>query len=561
MAEDVKVRFSADGVDKIVDALKHVSQEAKKTGEETAGVFEQLGERFDRVTEYFLSYVAIEKILDGFKDLFYELYTGAIQLGNLSKETGFAVGSLQALDKMAEEAGVSQDSMNKALTIFTRNVGMAAQGAKQGGAGFSALGISIKDLKELSPEQQLQLVAEKLRDMKSASDEAAVGSQIFGRSFAEIQPVINEVAEGGMQKMIDHLRTLGLLMNDQVVAQVKQAHVAMVDLGDEVQGLAQQFMLGLLPSATQAMDGVVKSVQGDGVNAMKTLGEWIGWAIKQITFAFEVAGATIGYVAARITYAIDHAKDALKELGVGAVNMAKNAALPFGLGRLIPGMTANTSKDYQAGIAAMKDEFGKQLAEYEKDREAAPPSLNDITAGRSGAGTAKYGAGASQLASARLQLIRAQLAAELAVYQAHAKLLEAQEKDQYEAGKLSLEQYYKDRANIVNGQYALEIASLQKQRAAIAALPVDPNDGGASAIRNRAQLAQLDGELAAKKLEQQTALASLAQQERQEQQRNYEQQLAAEQKLLTIEGKKAEAAKLALELETEKLSLELQKSG
>jgi hypothetical protein len=559
MSEDVRVKLSAEGVQEIVDALKRIREEAKRTGEETAGIFEQLGERFDKVTEYFLSYLAIEKILDGMKDLFKDLYTGAIQLGNLSRETGFAVGSLQALDKMAEEAGVSQESMNKALSIFTRNIGMAEQGAKQGASGFSALGISIKSIKDLSPEQQLELVSRKLTDLKSASAEAAAGTQIFGRSFQEIQPVITDIAEGGLPKMIDHLRTLGLLMNDQVIAQVKQAHIAMTDLKDETEGLAEQFLLGLLPDATQAMDGIVKSIEGGGINGMKKLGEAAGWVIKQVVAAFQFAGATIGYVAARIEFAIQHAKDSMKDFGVSAANFLKNAT-PGGI--LIPDIKKpQLGQDYTSGVEAMRDEFGKQLAEIEKERSEGPASLSEIAGGRKGQGGIGYGAGASQLASARLQLIRAQLQAELAEYQAHAKLMEANDKEAYEAGKLSLEKYYKDRANIINGQYDLEISALKKQRAAIAALPIDPNDGGASAIRNRAQLAQLDGQLATKQIERQTALAQLAQQERQEQQRNYEQQLSAEQKLLTIENQKAEAAKLALELETQKLTLELQKSG
>lgn len=558
MADDVRVKLSAEGVQEVVDAMKRIREESEKTAHEAGSAFEQLGEKFDKVTEYFLSYLAIEKILDGFKDLFHELYTSAIQMGNLSRETGFAVGSIQALDKMAEAASVNADSLNKGLEKFSQNVGLASQGSRGGAAGFNALGISMKGFVQLKPEEQLQVVAEKLGAMKNASDQAAIGVQIFGRGFADIQPVLSEVADGGLQKMQDHLKTLGLLMNDDIVQQMKDAHVAMADLGDEVQGLGQQFLLGLLPAATQAMDGVVKSIDGGGVNGMRKLGEWVGWAIKQIVAAFQFAGATIGYVAARIEFAINHAKDALKDLGVGAANVLKNS-IPFG--SLVPDLkNGKRSEDYTSGINAMRDEFGRQLKAIEDAREATPESAKAIAAGR---GNAKpvFGVGDQAAANARLQLIKAQLAAELKIYEASAKLKEDEEKRDYEAGKLSLQQYYADRETITRGRYDRELDSLKAQRAAIAALPTTPNDNGASALQKRAQLAAIDGDIAAKKLEQQAALASLAAEERQAQEKFYSDSLKAEEALYKLQGDKAAAAKLELADELRALDVQLQRGG
>lgn len=557
MADDVKVRLSAEGVQDVVDAMKRIRDESKAIGEEGSKSITALKDAFHEFGAEIIGFVAIGALVEKTRELITEVFNLAQTIGKLHDATGLSVESLQALSQIAEDASVSQETLNKGLGIFTRTVGQAEEGSKKASQGFSQLGISVKDLKNLSPDQQFELVAKKLAGIDDASRRAAVGAQIFGKSFLEMQPVIEEVANGGMESTIEQMRRMGTLMDDDVIKQMQEAKKALHDVGDEAKGLATQFLVGLMPAVSKAMDEIVKDTEGGGVNAFKTLGEWVGKVIELIVTGFRIAGATVGYVAAQIENAANHGKDALKDLGTGALNALKNS-VPGGM--FIPNFKAKTSPEYQAGKDAISQSFQDQLGQIMADYNKGPelPKTEKKHGDGSGGGV---DANDEAIGKARLAFIEAQLQAELALYNAQSKLREESDKEAYEAGKLSLENYFKDRADILNGRFDKELQILQARRQAVAAQPIDLNDNGSGGLQKRAELAKLDGDIAAKQVERQTALAALRTEERQAQQKNYEDQLSAEQKLLTIEGRRSDAARLQLQLETQRLELQLRKSG
>lgn len=556
MAEDVRVRLSAEGVQEVVDAMRRIREEAKQTGEEGAKSFEAMKDVLHEVGAELIGFLAIGAVIEKTKELVSEVFNSAQAIGKLHEATGLSVQSLQAMGQMAEDASVSQETLNKGLGIFTRNVGLAAEGSKKASQGFSQLGISVKDLQALSPDEQFQLVATKLEGIENASQRAALGSQIFGKSFLEMQPVLEEVANGGMGGMIAQMQRMGTLMDDDVIKQMQEAKKAANDMEDQLKGLATEFLVGLMPAASKAMNELVDDTTS-GTNAFKTLGEWAGKVVDLIVTGFRIAGATVGYVAAQIENAAEHGKDALKEIGAGSVNVLKNA-LPGGV--FLPDVKANTSKDYQVRKDAISDSYGEQLAKIMEDYNK-PPELPESKEKKRGDIIGGVDANAEAIGKARLKFIEAQLQAELAIFNAQAKLREDADKQAYEEGTMSLQDYFADREQILNQRYDKELAILKQKRAAIAAQPVDINDNGAGDLAKRAELAQIDGEISAKQFEQQSSLASLKTEERQAQMKFYSDSLKAEEQLYKIQGDKAAAAKLQLAADLQSLDTQLRKAG
>lgn len=558
MADDVRVRLSAEGVQEVVDAIKRIRDEAKHTGEEGSKSFEAFKEAISEVGKELLGFVALEKIIEGTKELFKEVINGAASLEKLNRTTGLSTDALQAMGAAAKETNVDQQTLNSGLEIFTRNVGLAENGSRKAAQGFSELGIRVADLKNLSPDEQFKLVAEKLSQVDDASRRAAIGSQLFGKQFLEIEPAIEEVSEQGFGKFLAKLQQLGVYLDQDTIRQMTAAKSAAEEIGEELKGLATEFLVGLMPAATKAMDEIVKDTEGDGVNAFKTLGEWVGKVVNLIVTGFRIAGATVGYVAAQIENAANHGKDALKDIGAGAANALKNS-IPGGV--LVPDFQAKTSKEYQASKDAMADEYGRQLAKIIDDYNKPPEAPKAPDEKKRDGIIPGVDQNAAAIARARLQFIEAQLQAELAVFNAQSKLREEADKQAYEEGKMSLEQYYGDRESILNTRYDKELNILKEKRAAIAALPVETNDNGTGEYAKRAQLAQIDGEIAAKQFEQQSSLATLKTEERQAQMQFYSDSLKAEQALYKLQGDKAAAAKLQLADELRVLDVQLRRAG
>ena len=103
---------------------------------------------------------------------------------------------------------------------------------------------------------------------------------LFGRAGVELDQALVKVGTEGFAPFINHLRELGVFLDTDTIAQLKRAQESMRTLGDEVKGLATQFLVGLVPALTAAGDSLAKATMGEGVSGFKSLGTLVGiWII------------------------------------------------------------------------------------------------------------------------------------------------------------------------------------------------------------------------------------------------------------------------------------------
>lgn len=555
MAGDVKVRFSAEGDEGVVEAFTKIREEAKKTSEEGSKSFETLKDAAGELGKELLGFLAIGAAVDKTKELFAEVLNGAVALDKLHQTTGMSTDALQSMGAAAKETMVDQQALNKGLELFARTMGQAEEGSKKATTALAAIGIQLKDLKGLNSDQQFQLVAQHLAEIEDPAKRAAEGAALFGRQFAEIEPAILAVADEGFGHFTQKLKEIGVYLDGDAIAQMKAAKQGLNEIGEETKGLATQFLVGLMPAVNEAMDSFIKATSGPegGVGAMQKLGQVVGAIVVTIENMFQEAGEMIGAFSAKAVndfQAIGNAFDAVKNRDWKGVKSAFSDA-----GAANDAINEMRDEQTRQHDEAIRKSWAVVFGTEQPDKLPAKP-------GNQAKGAFETDENASaNVNKARLALIQAQLEAELKLYQAQSKLKLDQEKQDYESGKISLEQYYNDRAQIIQAQGDKELEILKARRAAVASSPIAKNDDGTGALQKQAELARLDADIGAKQIEIQQQLTQLKTEERQAQQKNYEEQLSAEEKLLTIEGKKTDAARLQLDLETQKLAKELSKSG
>jgi len=132
---------------------------------------------------------------------FTRFVTGAINqadaFGKLSRQTGVAADQLQAYVNAGKLAGVEQSTIEKGLRRLAQSQREADQGIKTYSESYEALGISVRDadgnLK--SSEVLLADISDRFRDMPDGATKAALAMEIFGRSGAQLIPMLNEGGE------------------------------------------------------------------------------------------------------------------------------------------------------------------------------------------------------------------------------------------------------------------------------------------------------------------------------------------------------------------------------
>src|SRR5579885_1310324 len=282
---------------------------------------------------------------------------------DMSDRTGVAAEALSELRYAAEQSGSGAEDLEKGLRTMSRNIIEAARGSVEAQRNLGRLGLTIADLTGLSPDQQLELIADRLAAIQNPLNRTTIAMEIFGRTGASLLPLLSTGAKG-IQELRQEANRLGLTMSTED-AEAAEA------FGDTLSSLWRTlkqvvFVVGgaLAPSLKQIAEwvrdavtvvaawinanretvtiigAVIAGVVGAGA-ALMTLGAivtTVGSAIGVVTFIISAAttavsllGAAIGFllspiglvvaavggIAAAVLFATDEGNKALESLGQG----------------------------------------------------------------------------------------------------------------------------------------------------------------------------------------------------------------------------------------------------
>jgi hypothetical protein len=111
----------------------------------------------------------------------------ADNLTKLHDKTGLSIESLQIFRRAADDAGNTLDQLTTATNQMQNRL---AGGDQSAVAALDKLGLSLAELRRLSPEQQFMAIANALRDVRDPADQVNIAMDLFGRQGAEILPTI-----------------------------------------------------------------------------------------------------------------------------------------------------------------------------------------------------------------------------------------------------------------------------------------------------------------------------------------------------------------------------------
>src|SRR3990170_4192641 len=135
------------------------------------------------------------------------------KMDEFASRLGMSADALTVLGYAAEQSGASQETMNAALQKMQNLIGEATAGSKEAAAAFAAIGLAVSSLQTLKPDQQFSIIAERIKDIGSASERTKVILDIFGKSGGEL---INTLALGaeGLEAYGKEAEAMGILLGN-----------------------------------------------------------------------------------------------------------------------------------------------------------------------------------------------------------------------------------------------------------------------------------------------------------------------------------------------------------
>lgn len=124
----------------------------------------------------------------------------ASALSETAEKAGLTVEALQELRFAAQQNGVSNEFLEASMTKLNKSLGDLQLGKKSAVSAFAAIGLAADDLKGKSLDQSLRIIADALNKIPDVQQRVAIGSQLMGRNFAQLLPLIN----GGSKALNDY---------------------------------------------------------------------------------------------------------------------------------------------------------------------------------------------------------------------------------------------------------------------------------------------------------------------------------------------------------------------
>jgi len=117
-------------------------------------------------------------------------------ISKASQKIGIATETLSALRYAAQLADVDFESLTSGMGKFNKSIVEAVGGAEKQEQAFRLLGITQAELKKNSPDEVFSKVATGMAGMADGANKTALAMALFGKSGANMIPLLNGGAEG-----------------------------------------------------------------------------------------------------------------------------------------------------------------------------------------------------------------------------------------------------------------------------------------------------------------------------------------------------------------------------
>ena len=117
----------------------------------------------------------------------------ADNLSDLADQTDISISSLQRLERAASANGKSLETVTDAVFQLSKRLG---DGDKSAVAAVKALGFSLDDIMKMDPVDRFQKLGQAVLTIEDKAKQAALGTDLLGRSFKENVGVLKELNSG-----------------------------------------------------------------------------------------------------------------------------------------------------------------------------------------------------------------------------------------------------------------------------------------------------------------------------------------------------------------------------
>lgn len=212
------------------------------------------------------------------------------RIDKMSQKIGLSREGFQEWDFIMSQSGMSVEQLQMGFKTMVNAVDQAIDGTGKGAESFEKLGISVHDANGQVKDQETifneAVIA--LQGMEEGTEKAKLANDLFGRSGAEMMPLLNGAA-GSVEEMKQKAHELGLVLDDETI----DAGVVFTDTMDQAQ---------------RSLSTIVTKVGAEVMPIIQTMLEWV---IANMPTIQSVMSTVFGFIGGAVNNVISGFQDYL----------------------------------------------------------------------------------------------------------------------------------------------------------------------------------------------------------------------------------------------------------
>jgi len=179
----------------------------------------------------------------------------ADDIGKMAQKVGMTTEALSKLTYAAKLSDVSMQELQVGVQQLSKNM-------EAGSEGLAALGISATDSAGnlRSTAEVFADVAEAFAGMEDGAGKTAIAMNIFGRSGAQLIPLLNS-GKRGLNDMGDEAQRLGVVISNDAAKAAEKFNDNMTRLQEALNGIAQEVVQNVVPSLIELTENILELIK------------------------------------------------------------------------------------------------------------------------------------------------------------------------------------------------------------------------------------------------------------------------------------------------------------
>lgn len=241
--------------------IAEFSSAMSKAAHEAQERSKQINEAIDTVKEGF-AVLGVGIGLDSLVESIRSIAEEADQMGKFAQKAGTTVEAFSSMAYAARLADVDTQTFAQGLEKLSRTMLSAKQGSIQAQATFAALKIDPNQYK--SADDVMLAIADRFEKMRNGATKTALSMQLFGKSGAELIPLLNSGSQE-IAQMQAEAQKLGITFSDEDAKSAEEFNDNLTRLDAASHGLKITLANEMMPWLTDVSKAMVQAAKDGGL--------------------------------------------------------------------------------------------------------------------------------------------------------------------------------------------------------------------------------------------------------------------------------------------------------